>query len=161
MSVMNVAEKIAEVKGFLEEVAFLVSSGTDLPNAHRKIVKALVSLEEIERMLSQQPSSSDNDLSEVSKVTRRLKLWAKRPEQINSRILSAYLILSANSEDPVTENELRDAVGESNFDLNFVQMKNIAEKNHGKVFDVIANKVSIWPPVVSAVEEFRKATSLT
>lgn len=159
MSVMSIFEKISEAKSFLEEVAFIVSSGKNLPGAHRKVVKALVSLEEIERMLSQNSASTDTELNEVSKVTRRLKLWAKRPEQMNTRILSAFLALSAGSDSPVTESQLRHAIGEDNFDLNFVQMKNIAEKNHGKVFDVVSDRVSIWPPVAAAVEDFKKATS--
>ena len=40
----------------------------------------------------------------------------------------------------------------------FARMKNISDKNHGKVFDVIADVVSIWKPVASAVNEFDVAT---
>lgn len=155
---MKIINKVAEAKDFLERAAFKISSGADLTDAHRKIIKALVSLEEVERMLSEKNSSALSEQDEVSKVTRRLKLWAKRPEQINTRILKAFLTLSVNSDSPISELKLKEAVGESNFETNFVQMKNIADKNHGKVFDISGDIVSIWPPVASAVEDFRKAT---
>lgn len=155
---MEVNDKILKAKHLLEDAAFMVSSGKELPDAHRNIIKALVSLEEIESMLSNTDSSASVEMSEVSKVSRRLKLWAKRPEQINARILRAFLNLSSQSASPITESQLRDAVGGGNFDTNFAQMKNISDKNHGKVFDVIADVVSIWKPVASAVNEFDVAT---
>ncbi|EOC1340516.1 hypothetical protein ACI09V_004145 [Cronobacter dublinensis] len=99
---------------------------------------------------------AQGELQEVSKVSRRLKLWAKRPEQMNTKILKAFLKLSDGTDRKVSEAQLKQEVGEDNFDINFVQMKNIAEKNHGKVFDVNGSEVSIWPPVAAAVEEFRR-----
>ncbi|MCI0287335.1 hypothetical protein E7W42_11490 [Cronobacter sakazakii] len=105
---------------------------------------------------TENPAGND-ELQEVSKVSRRLKLWAKRPEQMNTKILKAFLALSIDGQQPVTESQLKAEVGEANFDINFVQMKNIAEKNHGKVFEVTGDKVTIWPPVSTAVEEFRRA----
>lgn len=153
---MGLQENIVQAREFLELAAFQISAGNELPEAHRNIVKALVSLEEMERMLSSKQSSNNEEMQEVSKVTRRLKLWAKRPEQMNTRILKAFLSLSTDTRQPVKESQLKAAVGEANFDINFVQMKNIAEKNHGKVFDVTGDKITIWPPVSEAVEEFRR-----
>lgn len=153
---MGLQENILQAREFLELAAFQVSAGNELPEAHRNIVKALVSLEEMERMLNFRQSSDNEEMQEVSKVTRRLKLWAKRPEQMNTRILKAFLSLSTDTRQPVKESQLKAAVGEANFDVNFVQMKNIAEKNHGKIFDVTGDKITIWPPVSEAVEEFRR-----
>jgi len=153
---MGLQENIVQARKFLELAAFQVSAGNELPEAHRNIVKALVSLEEMERMLNSRHSSNNEEMQEVSKVTRRLKLWAKRPEQMNTRILKTFLLLSTDTRQPVIESQLKAAVGEANFDVNFVQMKNIAEKNHGKVFDVTGDKITIWPPVSEAVEEFRR-----
>ena len=153
---MKIDEMIAKARGFLEAAAFQVSAGNELPEAHRNIVKALVSLEEMERMLKSENPAVNDELQEVSKVSRRLKLWAKRPAQMNTRILKAFLSLSSYEQRPVTEAQLKAEVGEENFDINFVQMKNIAEKNHGKVFEVAGDKVTIWPPVTAAVDEFRR-----
>jgi len=153
---MKIDEMIAQARGFLEAAAFQVSAGNELPEAHRNIVKALVSLEEMERMLKSENPAVNDELQEVSKVSRRLKLWAKRPAQMNTRILKAFLSLSSDEQQPVTEAQLKAEVGEENFDINFVQMKNIAEKNHGKVFEVTGDKVTIWPPVAAAVDEFRR-----
>ncbi|WP_239979597.1 hypothetical protein [Cronobacter sakazakii] len=153
---MHITEKITEAKNFLEAAAFQVSSGRELPEAHRNIVKALVSLEELERMFAKDTTPVQDELQEAFKVARRLKLWAKRPEQMNTRILKAFLKLSDGTDRKVSEAQLKQEVGEDNFDINFVQMKNIAEKNHGKVFDVNGSEVSIWPPVAAAVEEFRR-----
>lgn len=154
---MELQKKIEQARAFLEAAAFQVSAGNELPDAHRNIVKALVSLEEMERMFKTENPAGNNELQEVSKVSRRLKLWAKRPEQMNTKILKAFLALSIDGQQPVTESQLKAEVGEANFDINFVQMKNIAEKNHGKVFEVTGDKVTIWPPVSAAVEEFRRA----
>lgn len=155
---MSLHEKIALAKDLLETAAFQVSSGNNLPQAHRNIVRALVAIEEIEKMSSPTMSTDNLELQEVAKVSRRLNLWAKRPEQMNARILKAFLLLSGQSGSPVTESALRAEVGESNFDINFVQMKNIADKNHGKVFDVDGDIVTIWPPVKEAVDKFWQRT---
>lgn len=153
---MKIDEMFTQARGFLEAAAFQVSAGNELPEAHRNIVKALVSLEEMERMLKSENPAVNDELQEVSKVSRRLKLWAKRPTQMNTRILKAFVSLSSDEQLPVTEAQLKAEVGEENFDINFVQMKNIAEKNHGKVFEVTGDKVTIWPPVTAAVDEFRR-----
>ena len=101
---------------------------------------------------------SDSVASEVNKVKRRLKLWAKRPDQINTQILKAYLALEATSSNSVSVDDLAKAFDEPNkFSSNFNQMCIIAPHNHGKIFEVKQGEVSIWPPVADLVDDFKKA----
>ncbi len=100
--------------------------------------------------------NEDNIINnEVKKVTRRLKLWAKRPNQINTKILIAYLKLKRAGQKNITENSINKELNlNSNFESNFAQMKIISEKNHGKIFELYGDKVSIWEPVLNAVNAF-------
>ena len=82
--------------------------------------------------------------TQIEKVKRRLKLWANRPHQINSRILTTYLKLEKAEVSPITEEKLRAAMqNEPSFSSNFLQMKISAEKNHGVYTLVIISPVII------------------
>jgi len=160
-----VTQKINELREQLESAAFLVAQPTEFKAAHKEIVKALISLTELdiayERNSSSKfrssKSSSVTEVDEINKVKRRLKLWAKRPYQINSRILTAYLKLERQGVSPITENVLNNAVGgEPSISSNLLQMRISAERNHGKVFDQNGEKLTLWPPVVSAIREYEK-----
>jgi hypothetical protein len=96
--------------------------------------------------------------AEVRKVQTRLRLWAKRQDQFNSRILNAYLRLEKLG--AVSENALRRECSELNFDSNFAQMKSIAEKNHGKVFDHRGDVITLWTPIAPYVREYENALKL-
>ena len=169
-----------ELKGLLEEAAFLVSRSS-FKEAHAQIVKALVLTsrledeEQIARPTAGSRSESgvsmstrsgqgnaptpenDETSSETKKVRNRLRLWSRRPQQINTRILRAYLELERSGVSPITEPLLRSAMpSELPFDSNFAQMKIIAERNHGKVFDIQGGRIFIWPPVEPYVREFER-----
>lgn len=132
-----------------------------------QIETALQSLQEREKNSSKFLSKKNNELSfeevevfEVAKLYRRVPRWARNPRQINSQILTCYLLLSAETSRTVTEGSLRQKFillggNEDQFNKNFPQMKMISERNHGKVFDVINGKVTIWEPAKLAVDEFR------
>jgi hypothetical protein len=156
----RVAQKICELRDQLESAAFLVAQPAEYKAAHKAIVKALISLTELDiAYIGTKPtkSGSVSNSDEIDKVNRRLKLWAKRPHQINSRILTAYLKLERQGVSPITEKSLNDAVGsESSFSSNLLQMRISAEKNHGKVFDQSGEKVTLWPPVIPAIREYEK-----
>lgn len=94
---------------------------------------------------------------EVKKVRNRLRLWVRRQQQYNSRILNAFLRLEKLG--PVTESALRRECSELNFDSNFAQMKIVAERNHGKIFHQQADVISIWPPIAAYVREYERAIS--
>ena len=156
----RVTQKINELREQLESAAFLVAQPTEYRAAHKEIVKALISLAELRIAYEKTTSSKSSGVSnaeEINKVKRRLKLWAKRPHQINSQILKAYLKLERQGVSPITENALNNAVGgEPSISSNLLQMRISAEKNHGKVFDQNGDKLTLWPPVVSAIREYEK-----
>ena len=154
----NIEFKLAELKNYLESAAFLVSKGTSEKEAHSAIVEGLVVLSEIEKVVANpkipKTHESPNSL-EVGKVKRRLKLWAKRPNQINSKILNAYLKLERSGVATITESKLRNELPEEkSFESNFLQMKIIAEKNHGKVFEQYGEKITLWDPVIEGIREY-------
>ncbi len=140
------------IKTLLKDAAFLVSQNKE--KAHSKILEALISIELYEEEFKNM--NEDNIINnEVKKVTRRLKLWAKRPNQINTKILIAYLKLKRAGQKNITENSINKELNlNSNFESNFAQMKIISEKNHGKIFELYGDKVSIWKPVLNAVNAF-------
>ena len=96
-------------------------------------------------------------LAEKNKVRNRLELWTNRQNQINSRILNAYLTLERKGYTRITtsmiNNQLRDI---KSFQSNFNQMKTIASHNHAKVFDVSDDVVTIWPVVEIHVRYYER-----
>lgn len=154
--------KIQQLKEKLESAAFLVGQPGSAKEVHNELIKSLILLSEIETVHSSSPSTSapqstENEASEVNKVRRRLKLWSARPHQINSKILTAYLKLKREGNEVVTEEMLKNELPEENsFDSNFAQMKIIADRNHGKVFDQHGNRISIWGPIKADVEEYER-----
>jgi len=144
----------------LEEVAFMVVDEASRKDIHSKLINCLVILEQVRNGMDPiETSSNANETKEVNKVNRRLRMWAKpeRQDQYNSKILNAYLELVRSGRQKITEQELlTTAGGEPWFLPNFNQMKAISDRNHGKVFEVNGQYVSIWPPVRSAVKEYEK-----
>ena len=159
----KIEPKLDSLKEHLESAAFLVSRGEAEKEAHSEIVRSLIIVSELKSMMSEQSfeplhkpvSRRPTDIEEVRKVNRRLKLWAGRQYQINSKILNAFLKLKRSGLTTVTETDLRNALPEErSFDSNFAQMKIIAPNNHGKVFEQYGDNISIWDPVVRAVNEY-------
>ncbi|MBL7002567.1 MAG: hypothetical protein ISR69_00900 [Gammaproteobacteria bacterium] len=103
----------------------------------------------------EQQADEKPNLEEVRKVNRRLKLWAKRPNQINSKILNAFLRLKRSGLTTITESNLKNELPEEkSFESNFLQMKIIAEKNHCKVFEQFGENISLWRPVITGINEY-------
>jgi hypothetical protein len=146
------------LKSELEEAAFMLVDDASRKDIHSKLVNCLVILEQVKSGIATTTVSSNaTERDEINKVKRRLRMWAKpeRQEQYNSKILNGYLELARSGKHEITEEELRTTVGgESWFWPNFNQMKAIADRNHGKVFEVNGQYVSIWPPVRFAVKEY-------
>ena len=166
---LEIAEKL---KDDAEKLVSEIGQGTDHKALHPIALDVLMRSVELIRYFegSGQEKASPRkakttDLSEsdeVKKVSHRLKLWANRPHQINHIILRKWLELNKEKGDSVTEAMLEKAVldvglegGSGSFHSNFSQMKVIAEKNHGKVFDVSNGIVNLWQPVEEAVFEFK------
>ena len=158
----SLGNSLNELKENLETASFLVSKADKERETHSHLLKALYLVAEIERQLTTKPNSeyvetsSHSENEEVQKVMRRLKLWAKRPEQINSRILNAYLDLERSGEKHITEFKIQSVVPDIGlaFATNFAQMRNFGEKNHGKVFEVYGDQVKLWEPIEPYVREY-------
>ena len=156
----DVEPKLSMLKQRLETAAFLIGKGGAEKEAHSEVIQSLILVAEIESSVSiprkkNLPGGTEDH--EANKVRRRLKLWSRRQNQINAKILNAYLGLRRNGITNITEQDLRKALPDENsFDSNFIQMKIIAERNHGKIFDQHGEKLIIWEPVSAAVREYEK-----
>ncbi len=89
-----------------------------------------------ERKATSKPSSS-----KFSKL-HRIKLWSKKPNSINSKIVSAYLLLEAKGNGKVKISDLTKLCSDSaskyyvsTFKSNYSSMKTDAGNSHGYIFD--------------------------
>ncbi len=159
--------RLDQLREGLESAAFLSSQGST-KEAHSEIFRCAGILSEIRQLCSTIRSTQLSSISalesetvvdnqqgnEVKKVRNRLKLWARHQDQINARILNGYLDLEKLG--TVTEASLRRHLSGLNFSSNFAQMKIIAERNHGKIFDQREDVITIWPPIDSFVRDYQK-----
>lgn len=149
----NVKMLIDAMKENLEQAAFLIYKENSDQLVHAKILDSLVKLSNLEALMMS--NTNDETADEIKKVSRRLQLWAKRPHQINAIILNNFLKIKRSGISVITETMLKNSIDEnSNFDSNFAQMKIISQKNHGKIFEVKGEIVTIWSPVKNAVDEY-------
>ena len=163
-------QAIETLKARLQRAAFTVAQPGKAEEAHRLILDCILELEQLADSQSSCGSitqkegnsrssygQSNEERREIAKVESRLRLWARRPTQINTQILVAYLKASKEKGGEVTEDDIRERLPDlASFETNFVQMKIIAPKNHGKVFEQIGDTVHIWPPVRQYVDEFAR-----
>ena len=156
----DVNSKLSLLKNRLESAAFLVGKGGAEKEVHSEIIQSLILVSEIESNLiapKKTNASSGSEIHEANKVRRRLKLWSGRQNQINAKILNAYLKVQRDGKSVITEQDLRNELPEeSSFETNFTQMKIIAERNHGKIFDQHGERVTIWDPISADVREYEK-----
>lgn len=135
-------------------------SGGTAREVHKEILSCSVLLSELGSaclMPESAQTSDDVKAEEVAKVTRRLKLWAKRQDNANAKILNAFLELEKAGASHITEDDLKNALpNKLSFESNFYQMKIIAEKTHGKTFELYGTKITLWEPVVKAIREYEK-----
>jgi hypothetical protein len=156
----NIESIVSQLKNKLESTAFLVSKKGTEKQVHSEIVQCLVILAKIEAIYLNDEKKYpvfDAEIIEINKVKRRLKLWAKRQNQINSTILNAFLKLERSGVSVITESALKNELSEENkFETNFAQMKLIADKNHGKIFEQYGDEVTLWKPIIPSVREYEK-----
>ncbi|MGX5203443.1 hypothetical protein [Aliikangiella sp. IMCC44632] len=148
--------ELAKLKKHLEKAAFLIGKEDQKQAVHSEILQALYLVSDMESKMNsiENEQSIAKEKFEVEKVDRRLSLWAKRSSQVNTRILKAYLRLKRAGQRVISEEDLKREVNDPKFDSNFAQMKIIADKNHGKIFEQYGAKVTIWPPVQELVNKF-------
>ena len=91
----NIESKLLQLKDKLESTAFLVSKNGTEKQVHSEIVQSLVILSGVLQEIGKNSideeevePNSDKEVEEIIKVRSRLGLWAKRQNNINSRILS-------------------------------------------------------------------------
>lgn len=111
--------------------------------------------------LSHDSSQDEN----YGKALRRISKWAKKPSQINHKIVRAYLQLTEEFElvpydvlqRRCSDNKNHPDVYISTFDSNFAQMKFDGDKSHGKVFEVDDNGfVTIWSYVEDEIMRYKE-----
>lgn len=101
----------------------------------------------VDEPLNAAPGNGEKIQNEIKKVMSRVPKWFSKPEQTNSRILIGYMQLLEKQEQ-ITLDELKEACrGVARFTGNFSQMTNIADINHGKVFNTENGVVTLWEPV--------------
>ena len=88
---------------------------------------------------------------EVQKVKNRIRGWFINKEQINSKILYAFINLYNKFNGNVNVHNLKIESKVSTFESNFNQMKIFGERNHGKIFDQRGDYVYLWKPVEKIV----------
>jgi superoxide dismutase len=104
-------------------------------------------------------TSKNEDLikNEINKISRRLPNWAIKQHHINAKILTLFLKLEEEGGQQITEQMLMERYGDqAEFYRNFPQMKTIAPKNHGKVFNVQNGVIEIWEPIKQIVHDYKK-----
>ena len=96
------------------------------------------------------PTLIDGDFPKLS----RIRLWGSKPQQINHKIVRAFLQLERNG--AVEYSNLRRHCTEtlhiSGFDGHYASMKTDAGNAHGKVFFNEGSRVKMWDRVRKEVD---------
>ena len=95
-------------------------------------------------------NKEETEANEINKVKRKVPLWLNKPNQYNYKILSAFMKLSNNNQNPISVSLLErhsNTKDSKKFYSNYNQMKIISERNHAKVFHEENGQVSLWEPV--------------
>lgn len=99
-------------------------------------------------------SYNSNEIeTESTKIHKRVPSWLRKPQQTNSQILLTYFELRDNNDSVTFDHLERSCRNIKNFKSNYYGMKNFGEKNHGKVFNEVGNKIFLWEPVRNFIEK--------
>ena len=154
----SIAAELKRLRDLLESTAFLIGNNGSPEHLHSKLVEGVTIVSKLQDLASgDAPKSaiSDQIENEVKKVKNRLKLWARRPHQINASILNAFLDLQKTGLVVIRERDIKDNLNDiKSFESNFNQMKIISEKNHGKIFEQSGEVVTLWPPIIPFIREY-------
>lgn len=91
--------------------------------------------------------NSEIEIYQINKVVPKLSKWFNNKNLIYSQILINYLILEENNNIVNYYDTAETCKNLKTFKTSFAQMKNLGEKNHGKIFDVENGILKIWKPV--------------
>jgi hypothetical protein len=95
----------------------------------------------------------DEKIDEILKVQKRVPRWFKNPNQINTKILLAYMELLGDN-NSVSYYKLETSCRSlETFKKNYIQMKSFGERNHAKVFTEIGSRITLWEPTREYVKK--------
>jgi len=99
----------------------------------------------------------DEKIDEILKIQKRVPMWFKKPNQINTKILLAFMELLGDN-NSVSYYKLETACRSmTTFKSNYNQIKIIGERNHAKVFEEAGSRITLWEPTREFVKkEFNK-----
>jgi len=165
------------LKDKAENLVYQIGQGMDQKTLHGLALDVLLGLIDLKKGMEASTEYSLDELcksyqkeegginpeiekKEIDKVASRLPRWAKNPDQINSRILTAFLQLQKKGVNPIDEKNLKDEYvhgggDESKFYKNYPQMKSISSRNHGKVFEENKGVIELWEHIKDAVEAYK------
>lgn len=100
----------------------------------------------------QQTTPITPEFTKISKI----RLWASRPHQINSRIIKAFLKTEENGETSyaLLKKTCEEEFSIEGFESHFASMKTDKGNSHGAVFYEVGNNVRIWDRVRSEIETY-------
>lgn len=134
------------IEGLKNKISIKISDKSSLPK--------IVNSDYLQQRARVVESYNSNEIeSESIKIHKRVPSWLRKPQQINSQILLNYLKLRNNNDFVLIENLEKTCKNIEKFRGNYHGMKNFGEKNHGKVFNEVGDKIFLWEPVRDFVEK--------
>jgi hypothetical protein len=82
----------------------------------------------------------------------------KQPDEMNCYRFYAFLGLKQTKVGCIIVDDRQNELPSTNIQSNIQLITNIAEKNHGKIFEQNVNCIEIWDPVCLFVSEYEKTT---
>ena len=109
-------------------------------------------LTDIDKKKSKTQKPNDTEYRKLYKI----ELWSKKPNQINHKIIVAFLELEKVGLVNISQlkKHCTEKLGIRTFNSNFAQMKNDNSNSHGKVFYVERTIVKIWEKPRSKINKY-------
>lgn len=117
------------------------------------IFKTMFEVSDITNTKTNKKSDSDKEMAQIHKVRSKLPRWLKKKTGYGYRFMNAYIVLWKEDKEITVELlfkkflDLYPDTTPSRMKANFAQLKDYGEKNHGKLFEVENNRVTIWSKV--------------
>lgn len=160
----NIPEKTSKISKLMNELIYDIGRGVDRKELHNKAISILLGINDIKRVAINEakdsemglPSSSSNlNEEEITKIKRKLLIWSEKPKGVPAQMLTHYFELEQEGKE-ITKDGMKAFArceGIPNIDGNFRGLTKIYPKNHGKIFDIMNGKVTLWEPVQDYIKE--------